>query len=702
MEAAYQRCNAGHRWTLDDIYRLRIEACQFLGLAEEAKKTALAGVKHFAEVGRSPDFNPHISWLYGYCVADALGPGEEKQALAICDAYAGLAREHPERFDDWVRISAKREEFRAKVAGKPRPDMGILRLIEGTAANNNSNLRSIRMAATEGKVWFVPAQWSTGLAMLWQHKDNTAESLHEVGCGATCVAATQDAVFFGSGNGFYKFDLRGKLVKQYGRDDPSFPGHRILDVCEGHGKIYFAFQGSPLRGVAMFDPATEKMSVLAPSRREASSSREPVSSLERLQWDTVTPRLYACGYFGWSNNPRKLVRVYGWSPQDKGWQPYQIDSAPRLVVSYGNETLLVRTVGDQTEFQFVKGGQKLMAALPAPSLIGDPAWDEHRIWVPTSSGLYEVDRATAQVRWLAYEDGNRFLSLLRHGNWLYVATAHGLYYGAISPTGLIRPPTAPSTPADLRPRPTVAATVNRRATRTTLQEVGPATGSTVIPLELSLENNADATIAITAGKQQRLKNAHPGTVQLDVAALKNGVHYLYFHCPGYAAQWVRIELVDGKTVSNRTQVKLFRTRYVILRCALNTNGGRKLVGDDMNEQHLALSHWTGPEYFFYDWQVWQGSNGAAVFGDTPYLQFHRYAPDFGFARPGPGVSYENMKEAPATGYRCENIKAEKGLLLYCRVNGGAGKAGFGYGKVLVEAVTETPPNGIRVVDSPWK
>lgn len=74
--------------------------------------------------------------------------------------------------------------------------------------------------------------------------------------------------------------------------------------------------------------------------------------------------------------------------------------------------------------------------------------------------------------------------------------------------------------------------------------------------------------------------------------------------------------------------------------------------------------------------------------------------DFGFAKPGPGVSYENMKQAPASGYRCEDVKAEKGLVLYCRVNGGVGKQGFGYGKLVVEDVTLTPPKDIQVVDAP--
>jgi ligand-binding sensor domain-containing protein len=105
------------------------------------------------------------------------------------------------------------------------------------------------------------------------------------------------------------------------------------------------------------------------------------------------------------------------------------------VLSDLNETLVVRITGDQTEFQFAEAGQTVKARVPVPAMIGEPAWDRQRIWVPTSSGLYEVNRATGHMTWLAYEDGNWFLSLLKAGNVLYVATSRGLYCRDIPPCG---------------------------------------------------------------------------------------------------------------------------------------------------------------------------------------------------------------------------------------------------------------------------
>jgi hypothetical protein len=244
------------------------------------------------------------------------------------------------------------------------------------------------------------------------------------------VATTKDSVFFGSTDGLYKLDVNGKLLKHYSRNRTSFPGYRVFDVCEGSGKIFFVFQGSPQSGIAVLDLATDNVSVLAPSGHEATWDTEPVVA-RRVWWDTVTPRLYACAYFSYDNELRLLTRQYGWLSPDKPWQRYPIETAPRFVLSNRDETLLVRVFGKQTEFQFLKAGQKVTAAVPVPSMMGEPAWDERRIWVPTSSGLYEVDRATGHVTWLAYEDGNWFLSLLKAGDQLYVATARGLYYREI-------------------------------------------------------------------------------------------------------------------------------------------------------------------------------------------------------------------------------------------------------------------------------
>ena len=82
---------------------------------------------------------------------------------------------------------------------------------------------------------------------------------------------------------------------------------------------------------------------------------------------------------------------------------------------------------------------------------------------------------------------------------------------------------------------------------------------------------------------------------------------------------------------------------------LQHDGRRRLDGDGVEEQRIALSHGTGPEYFSQDWQIWQKPNRPGMSGDALYLDFRRYVNGFGFAKPAPGVSYEQMKEAPESG-----------------------------------------------------
>ena len=162
----------GSSRSLNDVYRLRIEACLLLDRPEKAKKTAVAGTEHFQEVGR---FDGSVAWLYDYCVTHVFGSGQERQALAICEAYRASLKQRQRYYDPWFHLSAKREELLARLAGRPVPDMSGLHLIDGTA-QNGVGLRWARMAASEGKLWFTSSQYfnQCEAAMLYEHAANRA------------------------------------------------------------------------------------------------------------------------------------------------------------------------------------------------------------------------------------------------------------------------------------------------------------------------------------------------------------------------------------------------------------------------------------------------------------------------------------------------------------------------------------------------
>ena len=82
--------------------------------------------------------------------------------------------------------------------------------------------------------------------------------------------------------GLFKLDANGNLIKQYSHDKDSFPGYSVAEICEGGGRIFFVFQGSPKYGVAVLDPATDKISVLAPSSHEATWDTEPVGTVNDM------------------------------------------------------------------------------------------------------------------------------------------------------------------------------------------------------------------------------------------------------------------------------------------------------------------------------------------------------------------------------------------------------------------------------------
>jgi hypothetical protein len=168
-------------------------------------------------------------------------------------------------------------------------------------------------------------------------------------------------------------------LKRYSKHlSPSFPAAGVGDVCVGDGKVYFTFSGTPHNGIACLDPASGKITVLAPTSRDATPKTEPLEWTDRLWWDAANACLYATSYFHRAGGSPKLTRQYRWSAEDATWRRLPIEEAVQAVVSEGDETLLVRTRGEQTEFHFVKSGQTLTAAVPVPSMMGEPAWDDRR------------------------------------------------------------------------------------------------------------------------------------------------------------------------------------------------------------------------------------------------------------------------------------------------------------------------------------
>jgi len=428
-EGAFAACKYNHL-AVDDIYRRKIVACEVLNKPELLRQTALQGARHFMSVGR---FNQSVQGIYVLCATKVLvGKGDETEALAICNEYLAAAERNPSmQNDDGPRIIERREELSAKIGGASVPGLGGLRLASGTKA---FNLRAPRVAAAGGRVWLAWQAWqSGGPALVYSPDLDATRKLPDLPVTMRSVAAMNDAVFFGGLSGLYRLDTGGKLIRHYSRKDGSLPADHIVDLCQGGGKIYLCFRGADQYGVAMLDPATDRVSVLAPSSREANLAAEPISFVYRVWWDADNSRLYASDYLRFASTAYPTHQCV-WMQKGKAWQRYSGEEGPRLVVSQGDEALLVQIKGKQTQFRFLKAGTTVPAEVPLPWLMGERAWDDHRIWAPTYTGLYEIDRATGRITWLARQTDNPFLSALRQDDRLYVATSRGLYYRDIPAT----------------------------------------------------------------------------------------------------------------------------------------------------------------------------------------------------------------------------------------------------------------------------
>lgn len=200
-----------------------------------------------------------------------------------------------------------------------------------------------------------------------------------------------------------------------------------------------------------------------------------------------------------------------------------------------------------------------------------------------------------------------------------------------------------------------------------------------------------------------------GSTSVPLVGVADGLYYVYLFSPGYATQWRALMLTQAKVEPAAISVTLFRKRYVVLRYVFNASGGREFFGKDIKEGRAVVGHWGSLPYFQHDWQIWQKSSGGMMFGDdgygemfgdTVFLDFHRYCKGFGFAKVPEGISFDDLKEAPEQAkYRCKSTKAKKGLILFCRVQADR-KEGLGYGKIVIEDVTETPPLGITLIETP--
>jgi len=176
-----------------------------------------------------------------------------------------------------------------------------------------------------------------------------------------------------------------------------------------------------------------------------------------------------------------------------------------------------------------------------------------------------------------------------------------------------------------------------------------------------------------------------GKIPLDMKGLNDPYYQLFIEAPGYAFQ--RIELARGSDGNYRPSgkdsvIRMYRHRYVTVQYAFNAGQNRNLSVPDETGT-ATLTHWKRLANFGgRDWRIWQS-------GTMPHLHFDRYNDGFGLVS-AQNTGFEQMTQAPESGYVCTEMEAIKGRSFYCRVNGYE-DIGIGYGKLTILDVSETPP-----------
>ena len=149
----------------------------------------------------------------------------------------------------------------------------------------------------------------------------------------------------------------------------------------------------------------------------------------RIWWDAADERLVANNYF-LDREERGGRPALCWFREPAGWE-YQgyahTRDSVRYVVSSAGEALQLQLEAGQATLSFQGTEERHSCAIPFPQLIGEPAWDERRIWVPGYMGLYEIERKSGALRWVASQKDTQCLSVVRFGEKLCVATTKGLF-----------------------------------------------------------------------------------------------------------------------------------------------------------------------------------------------------------------------------------------------------------------------------------
>jgi hypothetical protein len=192
-------------------------------------------------------------------------------------------------------------------------------------------------------------------------------------------------------------------------------------------------------------------------------------------------------------------------------------------------------------------------------------------------------------------------------------------------------------------------------------------------------------------KKEDLK-IDPGASKLNWPDLKDGSHTVSFKADGYAYQWYRVQVRNGKVSPVKLTLDFRKKRYVIMRYAINLQGDPDLGVPDLYTGIAAFSDLSqGNPQHFLGWRIRQASPGDTLYGDELYL-------DWKWMVPGAGIQvrkekFSRIQSAAGNKFTMAELALKPGLVFTCNSSYSRTKL---YGKFEVVAVVDEPPADLEV------
>jgi len=217
-----------------------------------------------------------------------------------------------------------------------------------------------------------------------------------------------------------------------------------------------------------------------------------------------------------------------------------------------------------------------------------------------------------------------------------------------------------------------------------------------VQLALKFNGPPPKEISVTLSNSDTRKSEtvkiDPSSTKVDWTDLKDGRHTIAFRAEGYAYQWYRIQVRNGKVSPVKLTLDFRKKRYVIMRYAINLHGEPDFSVPDIYTGIAAFSELTnGNPQHFLGWQVRQASPGETRYGDDFFINWKWMTSSAGIQVRK--QKFSEIKSAAGNKFSMTETELKRGLVFTCKSSYSRAQL---YGKFEVVDVVDEPPADLEV------